>query len=83
MTLIQIVMTFIKGFEILKTLGIHKLEVGCFVYIFFHDMLPQCFTESIKLNSTVHYGQTRKSNDIHVPFMKKVICRQSTLYNGA
>ena len=64
-------------------LDIHKLEVSCFVYKFFHNMLPQCFAESFKLNSAVHQRQTRKCNDIHVPLMKKVICRQSILHNGA
>ena len=53
-----------KKFEILKILDIHKLEVGCFVYKFFHNMLPQCFAESFKLNSAVHQRQTRKCNDI-------------------
>ena len=60
-----------KKFEIFKILDIHKLEVGCFVYKFFHKMLTQCFTESFKLNSAVHQRQTRKRNDIHVPFIKK------------
>ena len=46
-------------------------------------MLPQCFTESFKLNSAVHQRQTRKYNDVYVILMKKVICCQSILYNGA
>ena len=46
-------------------------------------MLPQCFAESFRLNSAVHQRQTRKCNDIHVSLMKKVICRQSILHNGA
>ena len=72
-----------KKFKILKTLDIHKLELGCFVYKFFHKMLALCFTESFMLNSAEHQRQTRKCNDIHVQFIKKVICRQSILYNGA
>ena len=73
-----------KKFEIFKILDIHKLEVGCFVYKFFHNMLPQCFAESFKLNSVAHQRQTRKCNNIHLPsLMKKVICRQSILHNGA
>ena len=46
-------------------------------------MLRQCFAESFKLNSAVHQRQIRKCNDIHVPLMKKVICCQSILHNGA
>ena len=72
-----------KKFEILKILDIHKLEVGCFVYKIFHNMLPQCFAELLKLNFAVYQRQTRKRNNIHVPLMKKVICRQSILHNGA
>ena len=60
-----------KEFEILKILDIHKLEVGCFVYKFFHNMLRQCFAESFKLNSAVHQRQIRKCNDIHVPIDEK------------
>ena len=72
-----------KKLEILETLDIHKLKVGCFVYKFFHNMIPQCLTESFKANFAVHQRQTRKCNDIHVPFMKQVICRQSIVYNDA
>ena len=71
-----------KKFENLKIMNIHKLEVDCFVYKFFHNKLPQCFADSFKLNSAVHQRQTRKCNDIHVPLMKKVICGQSILHNG-
>ena len=37
----------------------------------------------VKLNSAMHQSQTRKFDDIHVPFMKIVICRQSIHYNDA
>ena len=71
-----------KKFGNLRMLDIHKLEVGFFVYEFFHNIFPQCFTKSFKFNSAVHQHQSRKWNNIHVPFIKKVICRQSILYNG-
>ena len=74
--------TLYKKFRNLKILDIHKLEVGFFVFEFFHNMFPQCYTESFKLYSVVHQHQSRKWNNIHVPFMKKVICRQLILYNG-
>ena len=72
-----------KKFQILKILGIDKLEIGFFVYKFFHNTPPKCFAKSFKLNSAVHQRQTRKCNDIYVPLMKKVICRQSILHNDA
>ena len=70
-----------KKFEILKILDIHKLKVG--FYTFFHNMFPQCFSESFKLNFAVHHRQTKKDNDIHVPFTINVICPQLILFNGA
>ena len=43
--LVRFVMTHIK-IEILDILDIHKLEVGWFVYKFFH-ILTHCFNESL------------------------------------
>ena len=62
-----------KKVKTLKILDIYELEAGCFIYKFFHNLLPQCFTESFELNSVVHQRQIRKCNNIHVPLIKKVI----------
>jgi len=55
-------------------------------YIFgAHDQIVMISTKSTKfwkLNLTVHGRSMRYSNDIHPPFMKKSIWRQSILYTG-
>ena len=58
-----------------KQLNLHKIE------LFF----PLSFSDNITTEEErrVYQFQTRNCNDIHVPFVQKVICRQSILYNGA
>ena len=40
-------------------------------------MLPNCFNNFFQLNSEIHSRQTKQSNNLHLPLLKKSTCKQS------
>ena len=51
-----------KKYKILKIIDRYKFEVCCFVYKYFHKLLPTCFNNIFQFNSQICSRQTRSSN---------------------
>ena len=72
-----------KKYKILKIIDRYKFEVCCFVYKYFHKLLPTCFNNIFQFNSQICSRQTRSSNFLRSPFFTKTICRQAISYRSA
>ena len=71
-----------KKYKILKIIDSYKLEVCCFVYKYFHKLLPDCFNNIFQFNSQKCSRQTRNSILLRPPFFIKTICRHA-IYHGS
>jgi len=69
--------------ESLKIVERYKFEVCCFLYKYFHNILPACFHKSFQANSEICLCRTRQSDQLRVPFVAKTICRQSITFKVA
>ena len=72
-----------KKYKILKIIDRYKFEVCCFVYKYFHKLLPTCFNNTFQFNSQICSRQTRSSNLLRPPSFTKTVCRQAISYRGA
>ena len=72
-----------KKYKILKIIDRYKFEVCCFVYKYFHKLLPTCFNNTFQFNSKICSRQTRSSNLLHPSLFTKTICHSAISYSGA
>ena len=72
-----------SSLHFLKVHDIYKYQVGCFMYKYLNQLLPDIPRTCFSLNSNVHPYPTRTSSFIHIPKPNTLSYSKSLLFTGA
>ena len=71
-----------KQLRFLNIFDINTFQISSFIFDFFNNNLPQCFSNFFKENPRFHSHRTRSSHNVHIPYVQSTLAKQSLRYFG-